>query len=284
MFIPVATKMPAEPRLTETQRRILTALCRPCADGSRYATPATNQEIADEVYLSVDAVKAHLRALFRKFGVEELPHNQKRARLVELVLEGGHLDGDPGSESAEAPGGMEAQRRIPGRRATAVAGAGLLAAALIGLALAGVIGGGAGKAPADAPTKAEYVKEINRYCTLALSGSTAAARASRAQRAAVHLKVIETMRGRLASLTPPSDGDARLERFGVGLDRAADYTSIVAEDPPGPGSRAGANIVAELTIAAGQVQAGALAYGLGRDCSAIGDVVADSARNAAGAP
>src|SRR3954471_22777878 len=76
-------------RLTDTQRQILAALCRPCVGGSRYTTPATNQQIAGEVYLSVDAVKAHLRALYRKFGVEPLPHNQKRARLVELVLEGG---------------------------------------------------------------------------------------------------------------------------------------------------------------------------------------------------
>ena len=75
-------------RLTDTQRAILVALCRPRAGGNRYATPATNQEIAAEVFLSVDAVKAHLRALYRKFGVEPLPHNQKRARLVELVMEG----------------------------------------------------------------------------------------------------------------------------------------------------------------------------------------------------
>ncbi len=75
-------------RLTDTQRAILVALCRPRAEGNRYATPATNQEIAAEVFLSVDAVKAHLRALYRKFGVEPLPHNQKRARLVELVMEG----------------------------------------------------------------------------------------------------------------------------------------------------------------------------------------------------
>jgi hypothetical protein len=277
--------MPAEPRLTETQRRILTALCRPCVEGNRYATPATNQEISREVYLSVDAVKAHLRALFRKFGVEELPHNQKRARLVELVLEGGHLDGRAHSErAAGAPTQPAPTPRAWGRRAVAVAGVAALAATLLGLVLGGVIGDGAGQAPADVPTKAEYVTQVNRYCTLALSGSGVSNRADRADRAAAYLKVIETMRGRLASLTPPSDADARLARFSVGLDRAADYTSMVAEEPPDPGSRRGGDIVAELTIAAGQVQAGALGYGLGRDCSAIGDLIAASARNAAGAP
>jgi hypothetical protein len=34
-------------------------------------------------------VKTHLRALFGRFGVEHLPQNQKRARLVQLALDGG---------------------------------------------------------------------------------------------------------------------------------------------------------------------------------------------------
>src|SRR4051812_37844905 len=54
--------------LTEAQRKVLTALCRPLAD-SAYASPATNKEIAAEVHLSVDAVKAHLRLIFERFGL-----------------------------------------------------------------------------------------------------------------------------------------------------------------------------------------------------------------------
>ena len=77
------------PTLSETQRKILIALCRPYRDGSAYATPATNQEIAAEVFLSLDAVKGHMRALFAKFEIGDLPQNQKRARLVELTLQGG---------------------------------------------------------------------------------------------------------------------------------------------------------------------------------------------------
>jgi len=78
-------------RLSETQRRVLVALCRPFRDGAAFATPATNQEIAAEVFLGVDAVKTHLRALFAKFGIADLPQNQKRARLVELALRRGHV-------------------------------------------------------------------------------------------------------------------------------------------------------------------------------------------------
>jgi FHA domain len=75
--------------LTDTQRRILIALCRPFRDRGQYATPATNQQVAEEVFLSLDAVKGHMRALFEKFGIGELPQNQKRLRLVELALRNG---------------------------------------------------------------------------------------------------------------------------------------------------------------------------------------------------
>lgn len=75
--------------LTPTQRSVIDALCRPDLAGAPYATPATNQQIADEIYLSVDSVKTHLRTLFHKFGVEDLAQNQKRAKLVELALKSG---------------------------------------------------------------------------------------------------------------------------------------------------------------------------------------------------
>ena len=75
-------------QLTDTQRQVLIALCRPFRDGS-FATPTTNQEIAAEVFLSVDAVKMHLRTLFGKFELGELPQNQKRARLAERALQSG---------------------------------------------------------------------------------------------------------------------------------------------------------------------------------------------------
>jgi DNA-binding CsgD family transcriptional regulator len=74
--------------LTPVQRRVLVALCRP-VKLSAYGVPASNREIAAEVFLSVDAVKAHLRVLFERFGLEELPQNQKRARLAATALVNG---------------------------------------------------------------------------------------------------------------------------------------------------------------------------------------------------
>jgi hypothetical protein len=72
--------------LTSAQRRVIVALARPHLARAAYATPATNQQIADELYLSVDGVKTHLRALFAKFGIEDLPQNQKRMALVERAI------------------------------------------------------------------------------------------------------------------------------------------------------------------------------------------------------
>lgn len=76
--------------LSETRRKILLALARPVAQ-SAFSTPATNQQIAGEVCLSVDAVKAHLRALFEQFGISDLPQNQKRATLAATALLNGVL-------------------------------------------------------------------------------------------------------------------------------------------------------------------------------------------------
>jgi pSer/pThr/pTyr-binding forkhead associated (FHA) protein len=80
---------PTVERLSNTQRRVLIALCRPYRDGGSFVTPATNRQIADEVFLSVDAVKTHLRILFGKFALDQLPQNQKRVRLAECALQWG---------------------------------------------------------------------------------------------------------------------------------------------------------------------------------------------------
>ena len=74
--------------LTPAQRRVLIALCRPFKD-SGYATPASNQRIADELVLSVDTVKGTLRALFEAFGIDDLPQNEKRASLALQALRTG---------------------------------------------------------------------------------------------------------------------------------------------------------------------------------------------------
>jgi pSer/pThr/pTyr-binding forkhead associated (FHA) protein len=88
----IASEAPAAAKVSPAQRKVLVALCRPYKDGGNFATPATNQEIGAELHLSVDAVKTHMRALFEKLGVGDLPQNQKRVALVERALQSGVLN------------------------------------------------------------------------------------------------------------------------------------------------------------------------------------------------
>jgi len=85
----VASDTPQLESLSDTQRKILVALCKPYKSGNSFATPASNNEIAADVFLSVDAVKANLRTLFNRFEIGDLPQNQKRGRLVECAFQWG---------------------------------------------------------------------------------------------------------------------------------------------------------------------------------------------------
>ena len=82
----LANRSEAPPEPSPAQRRVLVSLCRPFKSEGAFARPATNQQIAEDLTLTVAAVKTHLRALFQCFGLEDLPQNEKRARLVELAL------------------------------------------------------------------------------------------------------------------------------------------------------------------------------------------------------
>jgi DNA-binding CsgD family transcriptional regulator len=85
----VTPEMLTAASLSAQQRKVLIALCRPFKDGRSFATAATNQQIAEELFLTVDTVKLHLRALFDKFGVADLPQNKKRTALVRRALDSG---------------------------------------------------------------------------------------------------------------------------------------------------------------------------------------------------
>ena len=86
-FIPTLDAPPVE--LTRLQRQVLIALCRPYPVAG---SPATNQQIAEELHMSIPAVKTHLRTLFEKLAIAGLPQNQKRARLAVLALERGLIN------------------------------------------------------------------------------------------------------------------------------------------------------------------------------------------------
>jgi pSer/pThr/pTyr-binding forkhead associated (FHA) protein len=80
-----------EVSLSPAQRRVLVALCRPFQADDEFATPASNQQIAEELVVSVEAVKTHLRALFEKFEIGDLPRQAKRTELVKRAFQTGAI-------------------------------------------------------------------------------------------------------------------------------------------------------------------------------------------------
>jgi len=85
-----ATSEHERPQLSEAQQRVLLALCRPLLSDP-FAGPASNREIADALFLSVDTVKSHLHVLFDRFGIGDVPQNRKRAELARRAIERGAI-------------------------------------------------------------------------------------------------------------------------------------------------------------------------------------------------
>jgi hypothetical protein len=75
------------PNPTDSQRKVLVELCRPALE--RGAGAASNREIAAALFVSVETVKTHMRALFDAFEVGEVPQYHKRTELVRRALETG---------------------------------------------------------------------------------------------------------------------------------------------------------------------------------------------------
>jgi hypothetical protein len=83
-----AIGVPAAASVTAADRCVLVALCRPLRDAAT-ALPATNQQIADELHLSVPAVKKRLGGLFEQFDLIALSQNEKRVALAQAAIRAG---------------------------------------------------------------------------------------------------------------------------------------------------------------------------------------------------
>jgi pSer/pThr/pTyr-binding forkhead associated (FHA) protein len=75
------------PSTTDSQRKVLVELCRPALE--RGGGAASNRDIAEALFVSVETVKTHMRALFDAFEVGDVPQYHKRTELVRRALETG---------------------------------------------------------------------------------------------------------------------------------------------------------------------------------------------------
>lgn len=75
------------PSPTDSQRKVLVELCRPALE--RGGGAASNREVAAALFVSVETVKTHMRALFDAFDVGDVPQYHKRSELVRRALETG---------------------------------------------------------------------------------------------------------------------------------------------------------------------------------------------------
>jgi hypothetical protein len=75
--------------LSTTQRRVLASLCRPYKGANGFASPATDEQIAEDLVLSVGEVRTHLRVLCAKLGIETAAGRETRVRLAERAFSAG---------------------------------------------------------------------------------------------------------------------------------------------------------------------------------------------------
>lgn len=74
--------------VTEAQKRVLVALCRPVIQGDSSAAATTGQ-IAEELVVSSETVKSHLHELFNRFDLADAESREKRHLLVVKAIQSG---------------------------------------------------------------------------------------------------------------------------------------------------------------------------------------------------
>ena len=74
--------------VTGAQKRVLVALCRPMLRDDA-SVPATTAQIADELVVSPETVKSHLRELFVRFELADVESREKRHVLAQKAIQSG---------------------------------------------------------------------------------------------------------------------------------------------------------------------------------------------------
>jgi pSer/pThr/pTyr-binding forkhead associated (FHA) protein len=92
----VPGELSATPRFSEQQQRILRALCRPLFRDGEGINPSTDEQVADETGIPLEAVVVELDHLGRALGLDDMPHEDQRAEIALLAMRSGLVSADDG--------------------------------------------------------------------------------------------------------------------------------------------------------------------------------------------
>ena len=90
----VPGELSATPRFSEQQQRVLRALCRPLFIDGEGINPSTDEQVAEETGIPVEAVAAELDHLGRALGLESMPAADQRAEVALLAMRSGLVSAD----------------------------------------------------------------------------------------------------------------------------------------------------------------------------------------------
>jgi pSer/pThr/pTyr-binding forkhead associated (FHA) protein len=90
----VPGELSATPRFSEQQQRVLRALCRPLFVDGEGINPSTDEQVAEETGIPVEAVAAELDHLGRALGLESMPAADQRAEVALLAMRSGLVSAD----------------------------------------------------------------------------------------------------------------------------------------------------------------------------------------------
>ena len=90
----VPGELSATPRFSDQQQRILRALCRPLFTDGEGINPLSDEEVAEETGIPLEAVVLELDHLGRALGLEGMPHQDQRAEIALLAMRSGLVGAD----------------------------------------------------------------------------------------------------------------------------------------------------------------------------------------------
>jgi multiple sugar transport system substrate-binding protein len=130
-------------QLSETDRAVLAALCRQYIQRRRVPSPATPDEMLEElrangIKLDVDSLRARLRDLCGEYGVEEDRPDVMRAELVRRLDEDGWIESWTRADDEPGRNPFERLQHFTDRFVTYLQGRGMVVG-LTGIAVAGVV-------------------------------------------------------------------------------------------------------------------------------------------------